>query len=65
MVKRVEIARALLEEIYEAAESLQDQIDDPDSRVQVAVADVFCRHTHLECLVEALRIVWNTRGENE
>lgn len=65
MVTKEAVAKTLLEEIYEAAESLQDQIDNPDSRIQVAVADVFCRHTHLECLVEALRIVWNTRGENE
>lgn len=64
MVTKDEIARALLEEIHEAAESLQDQIDSSDL-IHIAVEDVFTRHTHLECLVEALRIVWNTRGENE
>ena len=61
MVTKEAVAKALLEEICEAAESLQDQIDNPNSKIQVAVADVFCRHTHLECLVEALRIVWNNK----
>lgn len=58
MVKRVEIARALLEEIHEAAESLQDQIDSSDL-IHITVEDVFTRHTHLECLMEVLKTYWN------
>ena len=42
MVTKEAVAKALLEEIY-------------------AAADAFCRHAHLECLMEVLKTVWNKK----
>ena len=64
MVTKVEITKALLEEIDEAADALEDQLshgDWSDDAIHVVVADTITGFKHLECLMEALKTVWNTK----
>ena len=64
MVTKVEITKALLEEIYEATDAFKDQIngsDWNDDTIHVIVADAFAGFKHLECLMEVLEAVWNNK----
>lgn len=64
MVTKVEIAKALLEEIDEAAQALIDTMNADgwsDDAIHVVVADTFQKFKHMECLMEALKTVWNNK----
>lgn len=64
MVTKVEITKALLDEIDEAADALEDQLsngDWSDDAIYVVVADTITRFKHLECLMEALKTVWSNK----
>ena len=64
MVTKNEIVCALLEEIDEAADALEDQLSNggwSDDAIHVVVADTITRFKHLECLMEALKTVWNNK----
>lgn len=64
MVTRDEIVEALLSEIHEGADSLMETIDECElnsEEIHVTVAGVFGRLKHLECLMEALKAVWNNK----
>lgn len=64
MITRNEIVCALLEEVDEAADALKEQINNgdwSDDTIHVVVADTFTRFKHLECLMEALKTVWNNK----
>lgn len=64
MVTKVEITKALLEEIDEAAQALIDTMNADgwdDDTIHVIVADAFTRFKHLECLMEALKTVWSNK----
>lgn len=64
MVTKVEITKALLEEIDEAAQALIDTMNADgwhDDTIHVIVADAFAGFKHLECLMEVLEAVWNKK----
>lgn len=66
MVTKNEVVAALLEEIDEAAQALIDTMNADgwdDDTIHVVVADTFTRFKHLECLMGALKTVWNTRRD--
>ena len=64
MVTRNEVVAALLEEIDEAAQALIDKMNADgwdDDTIHLAVADTFQKFKHMECLMEALKTVWNNK----
>ena len=64
MVTKNEIICALLEEIYDATDVFKDQInygDWNDDTFHAIVADTLTRFKHLECLMDALKTVWNNK----
>lgn len=64
MVTKEAVAKALLEEIDEAAQALIDTMNADgwhDDTIHLAVADTITRFKHLECLMEVLEAVWNNK----